>query len=266
MFLLVDSLFEFALCCGLIPPLDPRAAASSFGGRAVPEYGASTFVAQPRVAVLQLPLAVRCWSSMQTTPKFLPCDGCGLPASPEHIAERVRRLELSTMFRPIHMGVLFIALAPPVRLEDDFYAPAKSKEFFDPFLEALEIPISSRDTSETERNARAADSARLAEFQRGGYLLAYLAECPLPENQERASSTIARLGPTLIRRIQFNYKPKQIVILGRELSPLRDIFDKGGIPTTSVTVLEIPMAGDSEAARQFRAALVIPAQVSNASV
>src|SRR5580700_3179141 len=145
---------------------------------------------------------------MGTFQNALPCDGCGLPASPEHIAERLRRLELSTRFRPVHIGILFVVLAPRIRTEDDFYGPAESKEFIDPFLEALEISQSSSDKTALEIDPHAADLARLVEFQRRGYYLAYLSECPIPENVEPAAVTIARLGPTLVRRIRLNYKPK----------------------------------------------------------
>ena len=199
---------------------------------------------------------------METSPNYLPCDGCGLPASPKHIAERVQRLKLSTRFRPVHIGVLFVALAPPVRPEDDFYSPAESKEFFDPFLEALEIPASA-DKSTLGPHSYTIGTARRTEFQRRGYYLAYLSECPDRMDEEPAASTIARLCPMLIRRIRFNYKPKQIAILGGELGPLRDILDKAGIPATSVSVLEIPSVGDAAAAAQFRATIM---NISSASV
>ncbi len=202
---------------------------------------------------------------MGTSPNYLPCDGCGLPASPEHIAGRLRRLELSTRFRPVHIGVLFVALAPPVRSEDDFYGPAESKEFFDPFLDALEISSHSEKAAlELDRHATA--STRLAEFQRRGYYLAYLSECPIPENQEPVTPTIARLGPTLIRRVRFNYKPRQVAILGSDLVPLRDFLEKAGTPATSVSVLEIPNVGDAAGAAQFRTALLSPPSVISASV
>jgi hypothetical protein len=165
---------------------------------------------------------------MSSSPNYVPCDGCGLPASPEHIAGRLRRLELSTRFRPVHIGVLFVALAPPNRSEDDFYGPAESKEFADPFLEALEI-YTSKEKAGPELDARATYSARLAEFQRRGYYLAYLSECPFPENGEPAASTIPRLGPTLIRRIRFNYKAKHIAPMGQELFPLIDMLRTAGI-------------------------------------
>jgi hypothetical protein len=178
---------------------------------------------------------------MENFVTYLPCDGCGLPASPEHIAERVHRLEQSTQFRPIHMGALFIALAPPSHLADDFYAPARSKEFFAPFLEALEISPST-EKSAPEEDGRASDLARLAEFQRRGFFLAYLSECPLPENNETAEQVIRRLGPTLVRRIKFNYRPKQIVPLGQRLSPLIEMLNGQGVGPVLTTAEGLPLA------------------------
>jgi len=156
----------------------------------------------------------------------LPCDGCGIAASPEHIAERVRRLELSTRFRPVHISVLFVASAPSRRLEDDFYGPPESKEFFEPFLGALGI-ASPTDKPTPGLGTHIAGTARLTEFQRNGYYLAYLSECPLPEYEE--TTAIARLGPTLIRRIRFNYRPKHIAPLGEEMSPLVETLKVAGL-------------------------------------
>src|SRR5260370_23937994 len=139
------------------------------------------------------------------------CDGCGVPASAEHIAARMERLELSTRFRPIHINVLFVALEPMQRPEDDFYRPPESRDFFDSFLSALDI------TPET-------GNANLLEFQRRGYYLTYLSECAVtPQDsaspgRERAllgagqeadhsaaRECISRLAPTLLKRIRFNY-------------------------------------------------------------
>lgn len=187
--------------------------------------------------------------------KYLPCDGCGLPASPEHIAERVHRLEQSTQFRPVHIGTLFVALAPPARTADDFYAPARSKAFFDPFMDALEISAPTEQPAVGEE-ARAADLVRLAEFQRRGYYLTFLSECPLPENAETADNTIQRLGPTLVRRIKFNYRPKQLAPLGQELTSLVDMF-KGQEIAPVLTAgnglaLPIPGTGSQDWLQLFR--------------
>jgi len=168
---------------------------------------------------------------MASSSNMLLCDGCGRPPSPEHIAERLRRLELSTRFRPVHIGVLFVALAPLPRPEDDFYGPPKLKEFFDPFLDALQIPAHPEQAREGS-DAAAIASSRLIEFQRRGYYLAYLSECPLSETEEPVATTIARLGPALVRRIRLNYKPKQTATLGPELTPLIEVLKGAGIGST----------------------------------
>ncbi len=205
---------------------------------------------------------------MGTSPNYLPCDGCGLPASPQHIAERVRRLELSTRFRPVHISMLFVALAPAPSLKDDFYAPPESKEFFDPFMDALEIPSSAVATAPGS-DTRAAETARLAEFQRRGYYLAYLSECPIRENGESAASTIARLGPTLIRRIRFNYRPKHVAPLGQELFPLVDMLRVAGIgPILTLDqglALPTPRTGNRESLELFQRAVATVAPRENLS-
>jgi hypothetical protein len=206
---------------------------------------------------------------MGVFPNYLPCDGCGLSASPEHIAERVRRIELSTRFRPVHIGVLFVAFAPPVRLEDDFYGPGESKEFSDPFLEALEIP-SSTDKVSPGSAGQATDSERLVEFQRRGYYLAYLSECPIPANEEPAASTIARLCPTLIRRIRFNYKPKHVAPLGQELVPLLEMLRVAGIGPILMLdqglALPTPRTGDIDSMELFRRSVATVSPRENLSL
>jgi hypothetical protein len=166
------------------------------------------------------------------------------------------------------MGILFVALAPPVRPEDDFYGPPESKEFFDPFLNALEI-YSSTDRAALGSDAQAADTARLAEFQRRGHYLAYLSECPIPENGELAVSTIARLAPTLIRRIRFNYKPKHVAPLGQELFPLVDMLKVAGIgPILTLDqglALPTPRTGDREWMELFQRAVATAAPRENLS-
>jgi hypothetical protein len=160
------------------------------------------------------------------------CDGCGLPASPEHIAARVQRLELATRFRPIHIQVLFVAFEPLPRLEDDFYGPPASRDFFDSFLGSLNI------SPDMENNAIGSDGtpagiANLLEFQRRGYYLAYLSECPVTTGQETGESAareyISRLAPTLVKRIRFNYKPKHVALLGDKTAALVEVLDHAGM-------------------------------------
>jgi hypothetical protein len=158
------------------------------------------------------------------------CDGCGLPASPAHIAARVQRLELATRFRPIHIDMLFVALEPGHRPEDDFYGPPESRDFFDPFLSSLKIQSEAGKPS-NEANGREADVSRLLEFQRRGYYLTYLSECPAmaQEDANVARECISRLAATLVKRIRFNYKPKHISLVGTNLNPLIEVFQQAGM-------------------------------------
>ena len=159
------------------------------------------------------------------------CDGCGKTVSDEHIRERIARLELATRFRPIHISVLLLSDAPPPRLNDYFYHPAKdpaersveTRRLFIELMLGAEIPWESPQGDE---------EAALAEFQHRGYFLAYCCECPpegVPQNEVnipgtwRANEEVRRLGGTLVQRIRFSYKPKNIALIGsatREVIPL----------------------------------------------
>ena len=166
---------------------------------------------------------------MQIPSTSILCDGCGRPASPEHIAERVARLELATRFRPVHINVLLVALAPMPRPENDFYGPPQSREYFESLMEALEILTPAREAAR-EWNQAVEDAARLTEFQRRGYYLSYLSECPLPEQSAGAcAATVSALGPGFVRRVRFNYKPKHIALIGSSLGPMIEILEKFGM-------------------------------------
>ena len=157
------------------------------------------------------------------------CDGCGLPASAGHTAQRLERLELATRYRPIHINVLLVALEPMARPEDDFYRPPESRGFFDSMPTALDIS--------TGAGGVGSDTANLLEFQRRGYYLSYLSECPIaprPTADSNADGDVAldcipRLASTLVKRIRFNYKPKYVALLGTDLQPLIEILLCGEI-------------------------------------
>jgi hypothetical protein len=195
---------------------------------------------------------------MESPSASIVCDGCGRPASPEHIAERVARLELATRFRPIHMDVLFIALAPMLRLEDDFYGPPQTRDYFASLMDALEIATLAAGAI-TESNPPGRDAAMLTEFQRHGYYMSYLSECPIPEGSRNASEIFSTLAPALIRRIRFNYKPKHIALLGNEMAPIAEILQKSGVGIFPFLQggqpLVIPSPGDLSARTVFRTAL-----------
>ncbi|MGH9711086.1 MAG: hypothetical protein ACRD37_11125, partial [Candidatus Acidiferrales bacterium] len=154
------------------------------------------------------------------------CDGCGIVATPEHLRRRVERLELATRFRPIHIDTLILYPAPPQPLEDYFYRPAHSRDqrnassrvFFDSLLVAAGGDLS----------ANKNEDVLLAEFQRAGIFLTECCECPLEESGPSSAELVAHMAPSVLRRVQFSYKPKHILLLSNDLAPLIPIFRDAG--------------------------------------
>ena len=105
------------------------------------------------------------------------CDGCGATVDSEHIRSRIERLEMATRYRPVHIQTLLVGTAPPERTEEYLYS--------------------------SEKNG--------TELQRNGIFLVYAAECPLPDEAD-AAEAVRRAAQSLIKRVQFSYKPKSIVL------------------------------------------------------
>jgi hypothetical protein len=59
-------------------------------------------------------------------------------------------------------------------------------------------------------DAAANEEAALAEFQHRGFYLADAVECPVPTPQE-LSERITAASSTLLKRIEFSYRPKHVV-------------------------------------------------------
>jgi hypothetical protein len=153
------------------------------------------------------------------------CDGCGAPADEAHVRRRIERLELATRYRPIHIQVLLLADAPPAGPEDDFYrVPAEAEKrspesegFFVETLAAAGIP----------REAAADTEAALAAFQHRGFYLAYALECPLAASDDR-DARIRAAAPTIRKRIQFSYRPKQVILTGAAKNQLAPLLENLG--------------------------------------
>jgi len=205
---------------------------------------------------------------MNAPPREILCDGCGLPATPEHIARRLRRLELATRFRPIHISILFLAEAPPPRIEDHFYylsgddsaRAGLSRVLFDSLMQGLGIaPPAGTDAGK-------ADEACLAEFQKRGYFLADSLECPAEEIVPGLGTTRAnaldladRYGPTIVKRIQFSYKPRHIVLLSTRTRHLIALLRQAGLGDRVLLYQDLPLhfphPHNPAAQAQFRAGL-----------
>jgi hypothetical protein len=182
------------------------------------------------------------------------CDGCGRPADPEHLRTRIVRLERSTRFRPIHIATLLLADAPPARLEDCFYFTGPSghvrsvpaRAFFDDLVEAAGLSREGMD-----------DAARLGEFERRGLFLAECVECPVEPGGDFAA-LLARLAPTIVRRIQYSYKPRSILLLSAPTAPLIPALEAAGLGHLLLDPsgpLPLPEPSDSASRASFRARL-----------
>ncbi|HZV89732.1 MAG TPA: hypothetical protein VFF95_19440 [Candidatus Binatus sp.] len=142
---------------------------------------------------------------------FLPCDGCGQAASPEHIARRLQRLEWTTRYRPVHISALLLGGVSPLAEEDFLYA-GKFKGEADRLLEAVGISTEGKSSDVV-----------LSEFQRGGFFLTHMLECPLETGQAGESSRedlLMRRVSALMTRIRRSLKPKRVVLISGLLTPL----------------------------------------------
>ncbi len=186
----------------------------------------------------------------------LVCDGCGRAADSEHLRNRILRLELRTRFRPIHIGTLLLTDAPPGLREDCFYFTGPSGRaraawacaLLDDVLEAAGL------SGEGEN-----DAARLAEFERCGFFLAECVECPVELGAaENFALLLDRLAPSIVRRIQFSYKPRRILLLSAPTAPMIPVFKAAGLGDLlldSSGPLPLPEPSDSAARASFRAQL-----------
>jgi hypothetical protein len=192
------------------------------------------------------------------------CDGCLLPASDEHIARRLERLQLATRFRPIHIQLLFLAEAPPPRPEDYFYSCAAdaprsglSRILFHELVTATGIAGEGK-----------SDEMCLVEFQRRGFFLADGLECPVEEivpgvrqgtARANAQELAHRYAPTIVKRILYSYKPAHIALLSTRTRHLIPFLEQAGLRDRLLLYeglpLHFPHPHNPAAQAQFRAGM-----------
>ncbi len=179
----------------------------------------------------------------------IPCDSCGRSASPEHIHDRMERLQLATRYRPIHISLLLVCAAAPRRAADDLYAweqqgaSAEASEYLAGLLQSVGV------------DAARGPAEQLTEFQRRGAYLARLVECPIEAgaNFERVA---AEYGPVLVKRILHSYKPRHIALLDPVARGLADTLRAAGLGDRLVAdgqPIRIPGANDPRAIARVRA-------------
>jgi len=145
----------------------------------------------------------------------LPCDGCGQAATAEHIARRLQRLEWTTRYRPVHVHTLLLGAFSPLRDEEFLYR--SDGEFRGEAAQILEaVGISP---------AGKTRDAVHAEFQRAGFFLTHVSECPLEDERNLKGGIQAALKKRLAAvatRIRRSLKPKRVMAITEELAVVLD--------------------------------------------
>jgi hypothetical protein len=180
--------------------------------------------AQPRLQLLRR--ACHAFASHPQEKSMPVCDGCGAQVDDAHIRARIERLEMATRVRPIHIQVLLLGVAPPVRAEDYFYRAAEkgtersagARAFFEALLQC---------TGENPRRF-ATEPEALAEFQRRGLFFTHVVECPADTEAEREAALV-RCAPSLLKRIQFSYKPKFVAPIFSGLQSIIPLLAAAGM-------------------------------------
>jgi len=151
-----------------------------------------------------------------TTTQELPCEACGQLASPEHIARRLRRLEWTTRYRPLHIQALLLSAVAPSDDANFLYAPdGQFHGEAGALLDALEL---SREGKSTD--------AILTEVQKRGLLFVHVLECPVESSHKDSSlqELLERRIPGTLARIRRSLKPKRVLLLSPELAGVRHRF------------------------------------------
>jgi hypothetical protein len=141
-----------------------------------------------------------------TSSKALVCDGCGQIASAEHIARRLQQLEWTTRYRPVHIHTLLLGAFSPHDERDFLYAPGEE------FCGEAALLL---DAAGISTAGRAADAV-LAEFQRAGFFLTHVLECPVEgdsSSQAEAQAALKARLPAVATRIRRSLKPKRVMAI-----------------------------------------------------
>lgn len=176
----------------------------------------------------------------------LHCDGCGQPAFPEHIASRLRRLEWTTRFRPVHIGTLLLGAVAPQSDSEFIYSSGGAWEG-----EAKMLLAAAALTLEGKSG-----DATLTEFQRRGFLLTHVLECPLENTAGgRIQELIGNRLPAVMARIRRSLKPKRLAPISKWLEQFLPALTAGELPCAILLDGEKPFALDGDAASEAAARL-----------
>jgi hypothetical protein len=123
---------------------------------------------------------------------------------------RLQRLEWTTRYRPVHIGTLLLGAVSPQSDAEFLYAGQFGGKA-GALLAAAGINTSGKSSE-----------AVLSEFQRGGYFLAHVLECPLAQGQGNGipEDLLMRRIASASARIRRSLKPKRVAIISERLAPV----------------------------------------------
>jgi hypothetical protein len=184
----------------------------------------------------------------------LACDGCGQAASADHIAKRLQRLEWATRYRPVHISAILLGGVSPEAAVDYLYA-GKFEGEAGLLLDAVGISPQGR-----------SPEIVLSEFQRSGFFLTHVLECPLETGRlgdPSCEALLERRASQVLTRIRRSLKPKRVVLISELLAPLAARFSSAemGCPVLldGGKPFDLDSSGISAAAQHLREALGAPA-------
>jgi hypothetical protein len=171
----------------------------------------------------------------------LRCDGCGQAASPEHIARRLQRLEWTTRYRPVHIGTLLLGAVAPQSDSEFIYAPAGAWDGESGMLLAA---------AGVTLEGKSAEMA-LAEFQRRGFFLTHVLECPLEKGEDGSiQQLIGNRLPAVLARIRRSLKPKRLAPISKYLQQFLPALTSSALPCAILLDHEKPFALEGDDASQ----------------
>jgi hypothetical protein len=186
---------------------------------------------------LMLTADLQSFETMNSTD--LRCDGCGQLASPEHIARRLQRLEWTTRFRPVHIGTLLLGAVAPHDDPEFIYSPAGAW-----YGEAKLLFTAAGLTLEGKP-----PEATLSEFQRRGFLLTHVLECPLEDGLAgKIQELIGIRLPAVLTRIRRSLKPKTLALISRDLEHVIPALNSAELNCAILLDTAKPFALDGDAA------------------
>ena len=169
----------------------------------------------------------------------LRCDGCGQLASPEHIARRLQRLEWTTRYRPVHIGTLLLGAVAPRGDSEFIYCPAGKWNGEAQYLLAA---------AGLAPDGKPPESV-LAEFQRGGFFVTHVLECPVESGAGGdLAQLIANRLPAVLTRIRRSLKPKRLAPIAMLLKQALPAFNSGSLPCAILLDQGMPFALDEDEA------------------